>query len=150
MKLKKNKGKINQFRRKNLCNLQVTTQLFSGRLLDYGSDAGDKELSQGLDVGKKLHLSRPIFFYGQEYSSIYVLSNGAIGFESSARTYRSNILPGRVKIIAPFWNRNDLRNGGRVFFREVSSPFIRFFTSFVAFLYTYYIYQIYFNPISFI
>uniref|UniRef100_A0A915E034 Uncharacterized protein n=1 Tax=Ditylenchus dipsaci TaxID=166011 RepID=A0A915E034_9BILA len=74
-----------------------------------------------MDVGKKLQLSRPLSFYGNEYGAVYILSNGGIGFESSSRTYRSSILPSNLKIIAPFWNRNDLRNGGSVFYREVTS-----------------------------
>ncbi|KAI1729936.1 nidogen-like domain-containing protein [Ditylenchus destructor] len=102
--------------------IQVTAQLFSGRLFEYGTDeAGDKPLPSSLDVGKKLSLTRPISFYGKEYNTIYVLSNGGIGFDSNSRTYRANILPSNLKIIAPFWNRNDLRNGGNVFYREVTS-----------------------------
>lgn len=73
-----------------------------------------------MDVGKKLQLTRPITFYGKEYSSFHVLSNGAIGLQSSARAYRSKALPSSYKLIAPFWNRNDLRLGGNVFYREVT------------------------------
>ncbi|KAI1717168.1 dendrite extension defective protein 1 [Ditylenchus destructor] len=104
--------------------IQVTAQLFSGRLFEYGTDeAGDKSLPSSLDVGKKLSLTRPISFYGKEYNTIYVLSNGGIGFDSNSRTYRANVLPSNLKIIAPFWNRNDLRNGGNVFYREVTCEF---------------------------
>ncbi|CAK5021521.1 unnamed protein product [Meloidogyne enterolobii] len=65
-------------------------------------------------------LSRPLLFYGQPHSAIWILSNGGIGFEQSARQYRANILPSNVRIIAPFWNRNDLRVGGKIFYREVT------------------------------
>lgn len=73
-----------------------------------------------MDVGKKIDLRNPISFYGQQFSSVYVLSNGAIGFDSNAKNYRANVLPGNLKLVAPFWNRNDLRNGGHVYFREIT------------------------------
>ena len=47
-----------------------------------------------------------------------ILSNGGIGFEQTSRSYKASVLPGNVQLIAPFWNRNDLRNGGRVYYRE--------------------------------
>ncbi|CAI5445531.1 unnamed protein product [Caenorhabditis angaria] len=101
-------------------SIQVTAPLFSSRLFDYGPSSGDSELPQALDVGKKLDLAHPISFFGSEYKTIYVLSNGAIGFEAAARSYKSGVLPGSTRLIAPFWNRNDLRNGGKVYYREVT------------------------------
>jgi len=74
----------------------------------------------GLDIAKRMPLSRPLLFYGQPHSAIWILSNGGIGFEQSARQYRANILPSNVRIIVPFWNRNDLRVGGKIFYREVT------------------------------
>lgn len=51
-----------------------------------------------------------------------ILSNGGIGFDQSSRTYKASVLPSEgLKLIAPFWNRNDLRNGGNVYYREVTS-----------------------------
>ncbi|KIH50098.1 Nidogen-like protein, partial [Ancylostoma duodenale] len=49
-----------------------------------------------------------------------VLSNGAIGFEANARTYKAGLFPSGARLIAPFWNRNDLRKGGHVYYREVT------------------------------
>lgn len=51
---------------------QVTAPLFSSRLFDYGSTAGDQELPQALDVGKKLDLVNPISFFGSDYRTVYV------------------------------------------------------------------------------
>jgi hypothetical protein len=101
----------------------VTAPLFSSRLFEFGPRAGDKEIGSGLDTAKRLPLSRPLTFFGQQHSAIWVLSNGGIGFEQSARQYRANILPSGVKVIVPFWNRNDLRNGGKIYYREVASQF---------------------------
>ncbi|CAR99301.1 Protein CBG25850 [Caenorhabditis briggsae] len=101
-------------------SIQVTAPLFSSRLFDYGASAGDEELPQALDVGKKLDLVHPLQFFGSDYKTIYVLSNGAVGFEASSRSYKSGILPGSTRFLAPFWNRNDLRNGGKVYYREVT------------------------------
>ena len=105
-------------------------------MFDYGIDHGDRQLDPGLDESKKLQLTSPVHFYGREYSTLYVLGNGAISFEQAAH-YRPNVLPGpikvsnyqlianwiayRIQLIAPFWNKNDLRNGGSVFFREITS-----------------------------
>ncbi|CAB3402394.1 unnamed protein product [Caenorhabditis bovis] len=111
--------KLRQIQPKEI-SIQVTAPLFSSRLFDYGPQAGDQELPQALDVGKKLELTNPISFYGSQFKTVYVLSNGGIGFEAGARSYKSNMLPGATRIIAPFWNRNDLRNGGKVYYREVT------------------------------
>lgn len=105
--------------------IQVTAPLFSSRLFEYGLAANDKELvlssgGGGLDIAKRMPLSRPLLYYGQPHSAIWILSNGGIGFEQSARQYRANILPSNIRIIAPFWNRNDLRVGGKIFYREVT------------------------------
>uniref|UniRef100_A0A915ALI5 Uncharacterized protein n=1 Tax=Parascaris univalens TaxID=6257 RepID=A0A915ALI5_PARUN len=102
-------------------SISITAPLFSSRLFEYGSDAGDQEVPRSLDVGKKINLINPIRFYGDEYSTVYLLSNGGIGFDSTTRTYRANILPSTSKLIAPFWNRNDLRNGGHIHYREITS-----------------------------
>lgn len=60
-------------------------------------------------------------FTGTVSFPLQVLSNGAIGFEAASRSYRANLFPTGQKLIAPFWNRNDMRNGGHVFYREITS-----------------------------
>uniref|UniRef100_A0A7E4W4K5 EGF-like domain-containing protein n=1 Tax=Panagrellus redivivus TaxID=6233 RepID=A0A7E4W4K5_PANRE len=105
-------------------SIQVTAPLFSSRLFDYGSEAGDQELPSGLDVGKRVDLRNPLRFNSDEHESVYVLSNGGIGFDSNSRSYRSNIFSkssNSIPLLAPFWNRNDLRNGGHVWYREITA-----------------------------
>uniref|UniRef100_A0A0N5A1S3 Epidermal growth factor n=1 Tax=Parastrongyloides trichosuri TaxID=131310 RepID=A0A0N5A1S3_PARTI len=102
-------------------NIQVTAPLFSSRLFEYGIDAGDDELPQQLDSHKKLSLRYPVKFYGEKYTTINVLANGAIGFDENSKGYKLNVLPGNMKLIAPFWNRNNLLSGGAVYFREITS-----------------------------
>lgn len=51
---------------------------------------------------------------------LQILSNGGIGFEQNSRNYKSNILKTGPAMIAPLWNRNDLRKGGQIFYREVT------------------------------
>uniref|UniRef100_A0AAF5DBW1 EGF-like domain-containing protein n=1 Tax=Strongyloides stercoralis TaxID=6248 RepID=A0AAF5DBW1_STRER len=102
-------------------NIQVTAPLFSSRLFEYGIDAGDDELPQQLDAYKKFSLRYPIKFFGKEYTIINILANGAIGFDENSKSYKLNVLPGNMKIIAPFWNRNNLLSGGAVYFREITS-----------------------------
>ncbi|KAJ1369362.1 hypothetical protein KIN20_030801 [Parelaphostrongylus tenuis] len=97
---------------------KVTAPLFSSRLFEFGKDAEDNEVPQALDVGKKVQLTNPLNYYGEDYSTIYVLSNGAIGFEANSRTYKAGLFPSGARMIAPFWNRNDLRKGGHVYYRE--------------------------------
>ncbi|KAE9417853.1 hypothetical protein Angca_009220 [Angiostrongylus cantonensis] len=101
-------------------SIQVTAPLFSSRLFEFGKDAEDNEVPQALDVGKKVQLTTPLKFYGEDYNTIYVLSNGAIGFEANSRTYKAGLFPSGARMIAPFWNRNDLRKGGHVYYREVT------------------------------
>ncbi|CAJ0599781.1 unnamed protein product [Cylicocyclus nassatus] len=101
-------------------SIQVTAPLFSSRLFEYGKEAEDNEVPQALDVGKKVQLTNPLNYYGQDYNTLYVLSNGAIGFEPNARTYKAGLFPSGARLIAPFWNRNDLRKGGHVYYREVT------------------------------
>ncbi|KAI6188477.1 EGF-like domain-containing protein [Aphelenchoides besseyi] len=101
--------------------IQVTAPLFTSRLFDYGPEFNDEELPRSMDVAKKVQLSRPITFYGKDYTTVYILSNGAIAFDTSLKTHPSKILPSNLKLIAPYWNRNDLQNGGHVYYREVTS-----------------------------
>ncbi|KAL6727667.1 hypothetical protein Aduo_009523 [Ancylostoma duodenale] len=101
-------------------SIQVTAPLFSSRLFEFGKDAEDNEVPQALDVGKKVQLTNPLNYYGEDYNTLYVLSNGAIGFEANARTYKAGLFPSGARLIAPFWNRNDLRKGGHVYYREVT------------------------------
>uniref|UniRef100_A0AC34PZ99 Uncharacterized protein n=1 Tax=Panagrolaimus sp. JU765 TaxID=591449 RepID=A0AC34PZ99_9BILA len=104
-------------------NVSLTAPLFSSRLFDYGNNTGDNELSPGLDVDKRINLRNPIKFDSGTYQSVFILSNGGISFESNSRIYHSNIFTkdsNSAKLIAPFWNRNDLRNGGHVWYREVT------------------------------
>jgi hypothetical protein len=113
----------------------VTAPLFSSRLFEYGIAHGDTELARSLDVGKQITLSTNITLFGESFNSVYVsdvpsrftqlflyqiLSNGAIGFDASARSYRANLFPGGQRLIAAFWNRNDLKNGGHVYYREMT------------------------------
>ncbi|CAJ0580894.1 unnamed protein product, partial [Mesorhabditis spiculigera] len=130
--------------------IQVTAPLFSSRLFEYGKEAGDQEVRffpkilpflirdqnrldlfisvkwwempvpRSLDVGKKLELTQGLRYFGDTFKEIYVLSNGALGFESVSRSHRAHIFTQGPKLIAPFWNRNDLRNGGHVWYREVT------------------------------
>ncbi|KAL3097761.1 hypothetical protein niasHS_000496 [Heterodera schachtii] len=101
--------------------IQVTAPLFSSRLFEFGPKLGDKELSGGIDMAKRMHLNHPITFFGHSHSTVWVLSNGGIGFDNGIKQYKPNVLPSMgQKLIAPFWNRNDLRNGGKVLFREVN------------------------------
>ncbi|VBB33000.1 unnamed protein product [Acanthocheilonema viteae] len=102
-------------------SISITAPLFSSRLFEYGPDVGDQELLRNLDVEKKINLIYPLRFYGVDTSTVYILSNGGIVIESNRRTYRQNVLPSDLKLIAVFWNRNDLRNGGNVYFREVTA-----------------------------
>ncbi|PIO72413.1 Nidogen-like protein [Teladorsagia circumcincta] len=101
-------------------SIQVTAPLFSSRLFEFGKDAEDNEVPQALDVGKKVQLTNPLNFYGEDYNTLYVLSNGAIGFEANARAYKAGLFPSGARMIAPFWNRNDLRKGGHVYYREIT------------------------------
>nr|CTP81763.1 BMA-DEX-1 [Brugia malayi] len=127
----KTKGIVKQYTEKhssltnritlNIYGHPITAPLFSSRLFDYGPDVGDQELPRNLDVAEKINLIYPLRFYGVDTSTIYILSNGGIGIESNTRTYQQNVLPSNLKLIAPFWNRNDLRNGGSVYFREVAA-----------------------------
>ncbi|PAV89366.1 hypothetical protein WR25_05596 [Diploscapter pachys] len=102
-------------------SIQVTAPLFSSRLYEYGIAAGDVQLPKSLDIGQRIDLTNPIVFFGEEFLTLYILSNGGIGFDQSSRTYKASVLPSEgLKLIAPFWNRNDLRNGGNVYYREVT------------------------------
>ncbi|CAD5215564.1 unnamed protein product [Bursaphelenchus okinawaensis] len=101
--------------------IQVTAPLFSSRLFDYGDEAGDQELPVAPDSTKKLQLSKPISFYGKQYHAVHIGSNGAITFDNAIKTHRANILPSNYVLIAPFWNKNTLKNGGHVYYREITS-----------------------------
>ncbi|GMT19356.1 hypothetical protein PFISCL1PPCAC_10653, partial [Pristionchus fissidentatus] len=102
-------------------SIQVTAPLFSSRLFEYGKNAGDSQLPQQLDSIKKLDLKHPLEFYGESTKQVYILANGGIGFDPSSKNYKPNSFPGNLRLIAPFWNRNDVREKGIVWYREVTT-----------------------------
>ncbi len=75
------------------------------------------------------------FFTSQQYAQMFkpalnyvmlvffqILSNGAIGFDSKSRGYKRDVFtPEGSPIIAAFWNRNDMRKGGHIYYREITS-----------------------------
>ncbi|VDN31106.1 unnamed protein product [Gongylonema pulchrum] len=50
----------------------ITAPLFSSRLFEYGTDAGDEELPPSLDAAKKITIAYPLRFYGMDSSTVYV------------------------------------------------------------------------------
>uniref|UniRef100_A0A8R1U360 Uncharacterized protein n=1 Tax=Pristionchus pacificus TaxID=54126 RepID=A0A8R1U360_PRIPA len=100
-------------------SIQVTAPLFSSRLFEHGKNAGDNQLPQQLDGIKKIQLKNPLQFYGESHDHVYILANGGIGFEQASKNYKPNVFPGNLRLIAPFWNRNDVRERGTVWYREV-------------------------------
>ncbi|VDO96282.1 unnamed protein product [Soboliphyme baturini] len=75
-----------------------------------------------MDASSAVDLSIPLTFYGQSYRRIYILSNGAIGFDRNSQSYFPNVLKnGKTPLIAPLWSLNDLRLGGHVFYRELTA-----------------------------
>uniref|UniRef100_A0A5S6QS67 EGF-like domain-containing protein n=1 Tax=Trichuris muris TaxID=70415 RepID=A0A5S6QS67_TRIMR len=104
-------------------NIQVTAPLFTARLFDFGPSEGDTAVpTTTKDVTVPIVLQSPIQFYAKQYNRAYIHSNGGITFTSTnpSASSRGSVLLGKYSLIAPFWNRNDLRKGGNVFYREVT------------------------------
>ncbi|VDN34035.1 unnamed protein product [Gongylonema pulchrum] len=53
-------------------SISITAPLFSSRLFEYGTDAGDEELPPSLDAAKKITIAYPLRFYGMDSSTVYV------------------------------------------------------------------------------
>jgi len=85
----------------------------------------DDEASDSLDIG----FSFP--FYGQNYTSFFVSSNGFIGFGSSSDFANHTNMPIPAKhtpnnIIAPFWDDLSPENGAIYYYRQRTRMIIQF------------------------
>ncbi|XP_074079062.1 nidogen-1 [Macrotis lagotis] len=94
-------------------------------LFPFGPEQGDQELESGDDsISPALELRMRIRFYDKsDVSSIYVTTNGIIAM---SRPPLEEASPGRFPpsfgAVAPFLADLDTTNGGKVYYREDSSP----------------------------
>uniref|UniRef100_A0A8C3PXL9 NIDO domain-containing protein n=1 Tax=Chrysolophus pictus TaxID=9089 RepID=A0A8C3PXL9_CHRPC len=94
-------------------------------LYPYGLDQGDRK-NPKLDDGtsKRLPLSVPFTFYGNEYRTLYVNNNGVISFDTQVKQYTPDPFPladGRP-FVTPYWGDVDNVLGGEIFYRQTTDP----------------------------
>jgi hypothetical protein len=92
------------------------------------ADGMDDGYSDALDLGFNFN------FYGIDYSTVYVSTNGFISFGLLTNSYYTNSeIPNSVfpnKIIAPFWDDLDGSSNGNVYYKAEADRFIIQFTQF--------------------
>ncbi len=96
----------------------------SGTRIELGDDDNAGPLALGFGVG----------FYGQEYDSIRVCSNGWLSFTSSSHQFHHYPIPGTRDpnaLLAPLWTDLDPSEGGAVY-HLVDGPNARFVVSWVG------------------
>lgn len=87
------------------------------------STSGTRLSLSGDDNNTGVNLSFPFPFYGNEYSSLYVCSNGFISFGTAATTYSNQPLPSSStpnNIVAPYWDDLYIGTGSSVYFKDFS------------------------------
>ncbi|KAM8985778.1 sushi, nidogen and EGF-like domain-containing protein 1 [Ara ararauna] len=94
-------------------------------LYPYGLEQQDQK-NPKLDDGtsKKVTLTVPFTFYGQEHQTLYVNNNGVISFDTRVNQYTPDPFPladGRP-FVAPYWADVDNVLGGDVFYRQTTDP----------------------------
>lgn len=91
----------------------------------YGPDNGDSTLFINDDgYAGPIPISTAFNFFATPYSSLFVNTNGIISFDSGVSSYTPNPFPvPNIKGVAPFWGDVDTRNGGNIYYREISSNF---------------------------
>lgn len=66
-------------------------------------------------------------FYGGNFYTVFVSSNGLLAFGSGNWSYHNRFLPGTSapsNIIAPFWDDLDTRTGGDIYYKQKTDRFI--------------------------
>ena len=72
-------------------------------------------------------LGFPFYFYGNEYSSVRVSTNGFISFTSSATSYNNQPIPANDDpnaVLAPFWDDLNPANGGQMYYFPWGDHFV--------------------------
>ena len=79
------------------------------------------------DCSELVNLTQPISFYGNNFSSFYVGSNGTITFSSSSSSYSNSAIPSSSApkdLLAVFWRDLDPRSSGSIYLQELSQSVI--------------------------
>lgn len=81
----------------------------------------------GDDQSKLITLPFTFTFYGKEYNSIYVCTNGFLSFTSNSTLYNPRPIPEKSQpnaIIAPFWRDLDVRKSGSITYYASNDKFV--------------------------
>lgn len=68
-----------------------------------------------------IDLGFPFSFYGTEYATVQICTNGWMSFSSSAAAYTNQQIPGQDdpnNLIAPFWDDLDPTSGGTIYYHS--------------------------------
>ncbi len=96
------------------------------------SSTGQRLSLSGDDVATSVSLAFPFPFYGTNYSSMYVCSNGFVSLGSSSTAYSNQPIPSTSapnNFIAPFWDDLYIGSGSNVYFQGFSDRAIIQFQS---------------------
>ena len=89
------------------------------------SSSGNVLIADGDDVGATINLDFTFNFYGADYSSIWVTSNGFATFNSSNSTYSNTDIPDFTEpnaLVAPFWDDLSVADGvGQILYQTFGS-----------------------------
>ena len=102
--------------------LRFHVSLQNDSFYDFGPAFGD-QLLPNLDdsfVGP-IDISTTFPFFEKSFTSLFVNTNGLVSFDRSITAYVPQPFPlQNVITVAPFWADIDTRNGGKIYYREVS------------------------------
>ncbi|XP_077984790.1 protein mesh-like [Glandiceps talaboti] len=91
----------------------------------YGVEVGDF-LTERSDDGSsgEILLSIPFPFFDYNHHSLWVNTNGVISFLTNVWHFQPAAFPlaNDIRLVAPFWADVDTRNGGEVYYREITNP----------------------------
>ena len=90
----------------------------------YGSGLCDYLVPKNDDGSEgPIDLSVPFPFFNKVYSTIFINTNGFLSFLSpSNKQYSPQKYPISIPLISPFWSDINTLIGGRIYYRESSSP----------------------------
>ncbi|XP_056157017.1 nidogen-2 [Lampris incognitus] len=95
-------------------------------MFPYGPLAGDLSLAEGDDeTSRVLSLAKPLYFYGSQFTELYVATNGIISAQDlpMEKQYVDDGLPTDFPVIAPFLADIDTSGGrGQIYYRLTETP----------------------------
>lgn len=101
--------------------IDVKSQVVKVKLISYGANANDSKFSDNDKFVGPLNISASFPFFNVSYESLWINTNGLVSFNGNFSEIESTKFPNDFSsCVSPFWSNIDLKNAGKIFYREIT------------------------------